>query len=145
MGPESAATLNDAIGTQPMWLQAWVMVLVLTHVLALVFVVAKTADGWRVRGEPIAIVLSFVAAAIFMSWLFEQYGYVRLLGLGHLVFWTPAYAWVLMRRKQIGTDTLFGKYVLVYLAVAGSSLVIDVIDVVRYFAGAWLSARASFG
>ncbi len=135
MGTEAAATLNDAIATQPMWLQAWVMVLVLTHVLALVFVVTKSADGWRVRGEPIAIFLSFAAAAVLMTWLFEQYGYVRLLGLGHLVFWTPAYVWVAMRRRQIGTDSRFGKYVQVYLLVAGISLVVDAIDVVRYFTG----------
>ena len=136
MDAESAATLNDAIAIQPMWLQAWVMVLVLTHVLSLLFVVAKSPDGWRVRGEPIAIFLSFVAAAVFMNWLFEQYGYVRVLGLGHLVFWTPAYVWVAMRRTKIGTDSLFGKYVLLYLAVAGISLIIDAIDVIRYFAGA---------
>ncbi len=135
MGTEAAATLNDAIASQPVWLQAWVMVLVLTHVLALVFVVKKGADGWGVRGEPIAIFLSFVAAAVLMNWLFEQYGYVRLLGLGHLVFWTPAYVWVAMRRRQIGTDSIFGKYVLVYLVVAGISLAVDAIDVARYLTG----------
>ena len=73
-----------------------------------------------------------MAAGVYMSWLYEQVGYVRLLGLPHLVFWTPVYVWVLLRRRTIGTNSLFGKYVLLYLAIAGISLVIDLVDVVRY-------------
>jgi hypothetical protein len=60
---------------------------------------------------------------------------VRLLGVAHLVFWGPAYAWILTRRRAIGTASLFGKYVAFYLVIAGISLVVDAVDVVRYLVG----------
>lgn len=129
------ATLNDAIATEPLWLQAWVLVLVVANLAALRFVVGRRDGRWVVRPELIAIVASFVAAALFMGWLYEQVGYVRLLGLAHLVCWGPAWVWVLSRRRAIGTRTVFGKYVHLYLLIAGASLLIDAIDVVRYLVG----------
>lgn len=128
-------TLNDAIATEPMWLQAWVYTLVLTHLIAILFVVARADGKWLVRYEPMAILVSFIAAGVFMGWLYEQVGYVRLLGLAHLVFWTPAFVWVFLRRKAIGTASIFGKYIVLYLVIAGISLFIDLIDVIRYFLG----------
>jgi len=70
-----------------------------------------------------------------MSWLYGQVGYVRLLGLAHLLFWGPVWVWILSRRAAIGTSTRFGQYVHVYLVVAGASLAIDAIDVVRHLLG----------
>lgn len=129
-------SLNEALATEPVWLQAWVMLLIVTHLAAVLFVVRRRPQGGlAVRPEPIAIVLSFLAAGFFMGWLYEQVGYVRLLGLPHLVFWTPVWVWMLRRRRALGTQTLFGKYVHAYLVVAGTSLVIDLIDVARYLVG----------
>jgi len=96
---------------------------------------ARTPGGWRVRLESLAILLSFVAAAVFMTWLYTQVGYVRPLGVAHLVFWSPVYVWVLLRRRALQSEGLFGKYVLRYLVVAGISLVIDLIDLIRYLLG----------
>jgi len=128
-------TLNDAIATEPAWLQAWVMALVVVHLAALLFVAHRDGGRWRVRAEPFAILASFVGAGLFMGWLYEQVGYVRLLGLAHLLFWGPAWLWILSRRAAIGTSTRFGQYVHVYLWVAGVSLVIDAIDFVRHLLG----------
>jgi len=112
------------------------MVLVVTHLAAILFIVRRRPEGGvAVRPEPVAIVLSFLAAGIFMGWLYEQVGYVRLLGLPHLVFWGPVWGWVLTRRRAVGARSLFGKYVHVYLFVAGTSLLIDLIDVIRYLLG----------
>jgi hypothetical protein len=128
-------TLNDAIATEPAWLQGWIAVLVTVNLLAVLFAVTREEGRWRVRAEPIAIVVAFLAAGVFMSWLYEQVGYVRLLGLAHLVFWGPVWAWLLMRRRRIGTGSWFGRYVHLYLLVAGISLAIDAVDVVRYLLG----------
>lgn len=137
MDPASGlpATLNDAIATEPLWLQAWVGLLVVTNLAALLFAVGRREGRFVVRPEAVAIVVSFVAAGVFMGWLYERVGYVRLLGLAHLLFWGPVWLWLVSRRRAIGTDSLFGRYVLVYLAVAGASLGIDAIDVVRHLAG----------
>jgi hypothetical protein len=128
-------TLDAAIATEPVWLQAWVITLVLTHLIAVVFVVTREQGAWRMRPEPIAIVVSFILSGMFMSWLYGVVGYVRLLGLAHLVFWTPAFVWVFLRRRAVGTQSVFGKYLLAYLVIVGISLIIDVVDVVRYLMG----------
>ena len=133
--PPMPATLNEAIATEPMWLQAWVAVLIAVNLAALVFVVRRTEGHFGIRREAVAIVIAFFAAAAFMGWLYDQVGYVRLLGLAHILFWGPVWAWLLSKRREIGTESLYGKYVHTYLGVAGLSLVIDGIDVVRYLAG----------
>jgi hypothetical protein len=128
-------TLNAAIATEPAWLRAWVLVLVGTHLAAIAFLVHRTGSRWALRMEPIAVLVSFLAAVLLMNWLYEQVGYVRLLGLAHLACWTPAYVWVLGRRRNIGTTSWFGRWVHLYLIVAGFSLLIDTIDVARYLLG----------
>lgn len=55
-------TLGDALATEPLWLQAWVGVLVATNLLAALFVVAREEGRWRVRPEPGAILVAFFAA-----------------------------------------------------------------------------------
>ena len=129
------ATLGEAILTEPWWLQAWLIVLGAGLLGALLFAVRRNHAGWHIRRECFAILLSAVAAAVIMDWLYAEYGYVRLLGLGHLLAWTPAYAYVLSRRKRIGFAGWYGKYIHFYLLVVGISLCIDAIDVVRYLLG----------
>lgn len=67
-------TLGEAIGTEPAWLQAWVFALGFVHLAALVFAVGRTGGRWIVRPEPVAVIVSFVAAGIAMGWLYEQVG-----------------------------------------------------------------------
>ena len=135
MEPTMPATLGEAMGTEPAWLQAWVVVLGAVHLPAVAFVVGREAGRWRVRPEPISVLVGFAATALGMDWLYGQVGYVRLLGLAHLIGWTPAYVWVLSRRRTIGGGSLFSKWVSGYLIIAGTSLVIDLVDVVRYLFG----------
>lgn len=129
------ASLGEAILTEPLWLQGWVLLLVAVNLLALVFVVGREGGRWRLRLEPVAILAGFFVAAAIMEWLFEHYGYVRLLGLAHLLGWTPVYVWVLLQRRRIGLATVYGKYIHAWLLIAGLSLIIDVVDVARYLLG----------
>jgi hypothetical protein len=128
-------TLGDAIAGEPLWLQAWIGLLVLTNLLAVLFVVTRTDGRWRVRPEPLAILAAFFAAGLLMEWMYARVGYVRLLGLAHLVFWTPVWVWLFTRRADVGTRTWFGRYVHLYLVVAGLSLAIDAVDVIRHLLG----------
>jgi len=48
-----------------------------------------------------AIILPFVVAAILMDWMNNTFGYVRLLGMAHLVAWTPAFVYVPRCRKEL--------------------------------------------
>ena len=135
MNEAAPMDFNAAIATQEPWLQAWIMLLVITNLLAVLFVVSKQESGFKVRPEALAILLSFVAAAVFMTWLYNQYGYVRLLGIAHLVFWLPVYVWVLNKYRNSDYSGWFQRYITLYLVIAGISLVVDFIDVVRYFLG----------
>ena len=129
------ATLGEAIATEPMWLQAWVGVLAVVQLIGLVFMVGRADGRWRLRPEPIVMLVSLIAASTLMEWLYGQVGYVRLLGLAHLVCWTPVYVWFLGRRGVVGTGSLFGKWINAYLVVVGISLAIDVVDVIRHLLG----------
>jgi len=128
-------TLNAAMATEPLWLKSWLFVLVSVHLASLVFFVDRAGARWTLRREPIAVLASFLLAGLLMNWLYGQVGYVRLLGLAHLVAWTPAYVWILTRRREIGSDSWFGRWIHAYLVVAGISLAIDAIDVVRHLLG----------
>ena len=41
------ATLNEAIFSEPLWLQAWVMLLVIAHVAAIPFALTKEKGVWK--------------------------------------------------------------------------------------------------
>ena len=128
--------LGDAIwATQPGWLLAYLMVLVAANLGAVFFIAKKTPQGWRPRYEALAIVAAFLLAGEFMEYLYQQYGYVRLLGLAHIVFWTPVYGWIFTHRKDYAAYPYFSKFVPFYLVMAGISLTIDVIDLLRYALG----------
>jgi hypothetical protein len=86
---------------------------------------------FAVRIEPIAILFSFFAAAALMDRLYAQVGYVRLLGLAHLVCWGSVWLWIVSRRSAIGTASVFGRYIHFYLVVAAASLSIDALDVIH--------------
>ena len=121
------ATLNDCIATEPMWLQSWIMWMVIVNMGAILFAIWKVEARW--------IVGAMIANALFMGWLFDQVGYVRLLGLSHVIFWTPLLIYLARRLKQHDAKSLFGAYLWVVVLTDGASLIIDYIDVARYVMG----------
>ena len=133
---QSYENLGAAISaTQPAWLLAYLTVLVAANLGAVFFVGQKQTQGWRPRWGAIAIVVSFLLAGELMEYMYQQLGYVRLLGLAHIVCWGPVYAWIFIRREELVKAAYFGKFVMFYLVMAGISLTIDVIDVARYLLG----------
>lgn len=136
MESELPKSLAEAMATEPLWLRAWIQVLIAANLGGLLFLVRRAEGRWRFRPEPIAILIAFASAGISMGILYERVGYVRLLGLAHLVFWGPAFAWILLSRVRLHpSGSLFGAYLRLYLVVAGISLAIDAVDVARYLAG----------
>ena len=135
MNDTMPADLNAAIALQPAWLQTWVIVLVIVNLAAALFLVARKDGKFGVRIEALAILLSFFAAGMMMTWLYDKLGYVRLLGLPHLVFWLPVYAWLVVKFRRGEFTPPFKQYLVMYFVVAGLSLLIDFVDVVRYLIG----------
>lgn len=124
-------TLNEAMALQPMWVQIWLNVLFLgAFVLPLGFLV------WRQSRMAGALTLAAsVLAGLAITWMYGQMGYVKLLGLPHIVFWTPlaVYLWRQIRRPDMPAwpRRLMG----VTLAVIVISLMFDYVDVARWILG----------
>ncbi len=74
--------------------------------------------------------LCMMAAFVIMWVIYIKKGFVRLLGLGHLIAWTPQVVWY----SQVVGDAVGGfQYWLISVIVLnGLSLAIDFVDVIRY-------------
>ncbi len=60
---------------------------------------------------------------------------MRLLGLSHVLVWTPVLIYLGRQWTSFDRRTLFGAWVTVLIVTNGISLAFDYVDVVRYFAG----------
>ena len=66
--------------------------------------------------------------------IFANLGFVRLLGLGHFV-WFPLVAWLLTRLGGIAPGGALWYWAVVVIVIDSLSLVIDVVDVLRFLMG----------
>lgn len=135
MNDTMPADLAAAIATEPMWFQVWLLMLAAANLAAIFFVITRQNGKLGMRVEALAIIISFLAAGIFMTWLYGVVGYVRLLGLPHLVFWLPVYVWLFGKYRKGEFSSPFKQYLIIYFVIAGLSLVIDAADVTRYLLG----------
>ena len=120
-------TMNEHMMSQPAWLVVWIMILGGVHILAIPF----AFKDWRPRIMVIAMVLNM----IFMSALFHRYGYTRILGLSHIIFWTPLLAYLWKTRKAHAERIWTGRFVHLAIVIIFISLIFDYSDVVRYLLG----------
>ncbi len=103
----------------------WVGLLVLVNMGGGLFFI-RTAEG------QLALVCMMIAFII-MWGIYVKKGFVRLLGLGHLIAWTPLVVWY---TQVVGNTAGWFQYWLISaITVNGLSLVIDFVDVVRYSLG----------
>jgi hypothetical protein len=103
----------------------WVGILALVNMVGgLVYL--RTPEG--------QIALTCLMLAFVIMWgIYVKKGFVRLLGLGHLIAWTPQVVWY---TQVVGNTAGWFQYWLISaIAVNGLSLVIDFVDVVRYSLG----------
>ena len=121
-------TMNEHMAGYPMWVQIWLIVMVLTLALAIPFAI----KDWRAR----FVLLSMVIVIPIMNVLFAKYGFTRILGLAHVIVWTPLWAYLFKNRKAHPERKWTGRYVLLALVVIGISLLFDYSDVIRYLLGA---------
>lgn len=87
------------------------------------------------RRDSIVILLTSVTIFLAMSWLYNQVGYVRLLGLVHIVIWTPLAYYFWQRLKNPAIVKPFRQIIWIFLITIGISLLLDYADVIRYILG----------
>jgi len=92
-------SFEEAITTQPSWVQWWINwmgFVIIGSMLALLF--SKT-----VRRDSAVILMTSLAVFFLMMWLYQQIGFVRLLGIAHVAIWTPLaiYFWHRLKNPAI--------------------------------------------
>jgi hypothetical protein len=94
--------------------------------LSSIFFLPRT-EAWVVLGTGLL-------AATIMTVLHAKLGYVRLLGIGHFV-WIPMLIWLGFRLDNILEGTLFRGWILTLMVMDTVSLLLDIIDLIRYLRG----------
>lgn len=77
---------------------------------------------------------TMMASAGLMMFIFSKKGFVRLLGLGHIL-WIPLIFWLFGRMNFEIPLNGFRQWILAVIALNGLSLLIDTVDVIRYLKG----------
>ena len=115
----------DQILQQPGWLQVWIGWMVVVNTASFLFL-RHSAAKW--------VAAAWVANVVLMNLRFSAFGYTRILGLSHVLLWTPllVYLW---RQRPWPTPSLYGRWLTVLFATNLLSLVVDYVDVIRYLAG----------
>ena len=116
--------LISALMAQPDVLRLWLGWLIFLNLVAPLLFIG--------RAEGVCVLVVFLLNAILMGQLFEHYGYAKVLGLSHLIFWPPMLLW--LGSRWWGMDALVMRLWIVLLFLSnGASLVIDAYDVGRFF------------
>ena len=125
-------SLMDAIAaTKPAWVTWWLnWLLVGAFILPLVLLIWKRSR----KVGAITFVVS-VVAGLLVNWMYQQMGYVRLLGLPHIVLWTPLALYLYYSARQPDMPKS-ARYILwVVLLTILVSLAFDYTDAIRWLLG----------
>lgn len=125
-------TFNEAVATHaPAWVAIWINILLLGAM-----VLPLTLAFWK--PTRITALFSLIAGLVSVGgtmFLYQQLGYVKLLGLAHIIAWTPlaVHLWLKMRAPDVtrAPRVIMG----VVLATITVSLAFDYVDAIRYIAG----------
>ncbi len=124
-------TFAEALAAQPQWIVWWVNWMMAVFVVSsLVFLFSGAT-----RMSALFTALAFFLGAVLLNLMYNQMGYVRLLGLPHLVFWIPLAAHLWKRLRSGKVTGLFRSVMIVLLVTILVSLVLDIADVARYIFG----------
>jgi hypothetical protein len=119
-----------AANLAPPW-RAWVGTLLAANLVAPLFFLETI--------EARLVLAALFAGAAIQMFIFKRKGWVRLLGLGHIP-WLALVPWLVMRLDWAALDTPFSQWMAAVIALNAASLVIDIVDVIRYFAAERTSA-----
>ena len=124
-------TMEEAIAQQPAWVGIWLNWLFFgAFILPLALLIWKKS---RLAGL-LTLALSIPGAAV-IFWMYEQMGYVKLLGLPHIIIWTPLAFFFYWKIKDPEMPVWPKRIMVVILVTILISLAFDYVDVARYILG----------
>jgi hypothetical protein len=122
---EHLAAFEADIATAPLWVQYWLNYMGVVLMLSIPFAFVRVEARWAV------LVVALTVPA--MVALHSAMGYVRLLGVVHVVVWTPFVIYLWRRRDRWRVkETLSGKWIALLFATMIVSLAFDYTDVARW-------------
>ena len=125
--PFNEAMFTLANGWMIAWLY-WMSFAITVTPLVLIFSKATWLDA-------VIVFLTNLAMFVGMSWLYDQMGYVRLMGIVHVILWTPLFIYLFLRAKNGEMPLLCRLIMWMFAATLAVSLVFDYTDAVRYLLG----------
>lgn len=117
---------NKGILRMPLPIKSWVALLAVMNLVGPLFFIHRL--------ESQVVLGTMLVGATTMGLLTARFGFTRILGLGHF-YWFPMLFWLATRLGQHDLGEPFGVWLTALMIVNAISLVIDVVDVVRYVAG----------
>ena len=124
-------TLQDAIAHQPTWVRLW-----LDWLLFGALALPLTLFIWRqTQIAALVAIVTGAAGSFGVGWLYGQMGFVKLLGLPHIVFWTPAAGYLFLQLRRAELPRWPRWIMTVVLATIVISLAFDYTDALRYVLG----------
>ncbi|MEE9611830.1 MAG: hypothetical protein V3W19_11295 [Desulfatiglandales bacterium] len=107
------------------WL-AWMALLVSANILVPLYFIHTL--------EAKVVLAAMLCGLIIMTAIFGAKGFVRLLGIGHIL-WVPMIPWLLIRLDNNSFESFFGYWLAAVIVLNTLSLIMDAIDVIRYIKG----------
>ena len=111
---------------QPLWIPLWVGWMVVVNTACLAFL-RYSVGRW--------VLVAWVGNMLTMQTLFALNGYNRLLGLSHVLGWTPLLIYLLRQRTRLAPGSAVNRWVAVLATTIALSLALDYLDVGRYLLG----------
>lgn len=121
----------EAMAAQPAWVGVWLKIL-----MAGGFILPLTLFIWReTRWAALFSVLGNVFNTFAVQWMYNQMGYVKLLGVPHMLAWTPLVVYLVILARRPTTRVWPRRICWVVVAVLSVSLAFDTVDAVRWILG----------
>jgi hypothetical protein len=117
---------NRGILRLPILVRVWLTLLMAVNLLAPIIYIQ--------RSEARIVLLTFLASFLVMVLITGASGFTRLLGLGH-VLWVPLLFFLFSRLDSIPVGGSYSAWIRSVIALNSISLVLDLVDVVRFARG----------
>lgn len=115
----------------PQWVQWWINFIVFVPTACMFGMLFNRLT----RIHALVTFVLFVLGGVSVMLIYNSMGMVRLLGLGHVVFWTPAVIFLLNRVRATKPPQPFAAFAWITILTLGAALVFDYLDVIRWLFG----------
>ena len=115
----------------PDWVQIWMDIIGFSLLISIVTLLV----GSSTRKLGLTVLATIVATVVVMVFMHAQMGMVRLLGIAHIIFWTPLVFILLKRWRTDPPPGLYGWAILLLIVICSAALVFDYYDVARWVFG----------